>query len=156
MSEVVDPLTGKPERIRQRRKVSQVINAAVVALASSDAKAAEISGLDRDAIRGERGGLKKLAGMTVEEYQERVGARVDELLDLAINQVKEQIPQMRGSSSAIALGILMDKKKQLLEMSQPTTQTQHNTVVINAASKEELMAMLTGKPVEKKVHGIPS
>jgi len=75
---------------------------------------------------------------------------------LAINQVKEQIPQMRGSSSAIALGILMDKKKQLLEMSQPTTQTQHNTVVINAASKEELMAMLTGKPVEKKVHGIPS
>lgn len=156
MSEVVDPLTGKPERIRQRRKVSQVINAAVVALASSDAKAAEISGLDRDAIRGERGGLKKLAGMTVEEYQERVGARVDELLDLAINQVKEQIPQMRGSSSAIALGILMDKKKQLLEMSQPTTQTQHNTVVINAASKEELMAMLTGKPVEKKVHGISS
>lgn len=156
MSEVVDPLTGKPERIRQRRKVSQVINAAVVALASSDAKAAEVSGLDRDAIRGERGGLKKLAGMTVEEYQERVGARVDELLDLAINQVKEQIPQMRGSSSAIALGILMDKKKQLLEMSQPTTQTQHNTVVINAASKEELMAMLTGKPVEKKVHGIPS
>ena len=156
MSEVVDPLTGKPERIRQRRKVSQVINAAVVALASSDAKAAEVSGLDRDAIRGERGGLKKLAGMTVEEYQERVGARVDELLDLAINQVKEQIPQMRGSSSAIALGILMDKKKQLLEMSQPTTQTQHNTVVINAASKEELMAMLTGKPVEKKVNGIPS
>lgn len=156
MSEVVDPLTGKPERIRQRRKVSQVINAAVVALASSDAKAAEVSGLDRDAIRGERGGLKKLAGMTVEEYQERVGARVDELLDLAINQVKEQIPQMRGSSSAIALGILMDKKKQLLEMSQPTTQTQHNTVVINAASKEELMAMLTGKPVEKKVHGIQS
>jgi len=156
LSEVVDPLTGKPERIRQRRKVSQVINAAVVALASSDAKAAEVSGLDRDAIRGERGGLKKLAGMTVEEYQERVGARVDELLDLAINQVKEQIPQMRGSSSAIALGILMDKKKQLLEMSQPTTQTQHNTVVINAASKEELMAMLTGKPVEKKVHGIPS
>lgn len=152
MSEVVDPLTGKPERIRQRRKVSQVINAAVVALASSDAKAAEVSGLDRDAIRGERGGLKKLAGMTVEEYQERVGARVDELLDLAINQVKEQIPQMRGSSSAIALGILMDKKKQLLEMSQPTTQTQHNTVVINAASKEELMAMLTGKPVEKKVN----
>jgi len=156
LSEVVDPMTGKPERIRQRRKVSQVINAAVVALASSDAKAAEVSGLDRDAIRGERGGLKKLAGMTVEEYQERVGARVDELLDLAINQVKEQIPQMRGSSSAIALGILMDKKKQLLEMSQPTTQTQHNTVVINAASKEELMAMLTGKPVEKKVHGIPS
>lgn len=156
MSEVIDPLTGKPERIRQRRKVSQVINAAVVALASSDAKAAEVSGLDRDAIRGERGGLKKLAGMTVEEYQERVGARVDELLDLAINQVKEQIPQMRGSSSAIALGILMDKKKQLLEMSQPTTQTQHNTVVINAASKEELMAMLTGKPVEKKVNGIPS
>jgi len=156
LSEVVDPLTGKPERIRQRRKVSQVINAAVVALASSDAKAAEVSGLDRDAIRGERGGLKKLAGMTVEEYQERVGARVDELLDLAINQVKEQIPQMRGSSSAIALGILMDKKKQLLEMSQPTTQTQHNTVVINAASKEELMAMLTGKPVEKKVNGIPS
>ena len=84
MSEVVDPLTGKPERIRQRRKVSQVINAAVVALASSDAKAAEISGLDRDAIRGERGGLKKLAGMTVEEYQERVGARVDELLDLSL------------------------------------------------------------------------
>lgn len=156
MSDVIDPLTGKPERIRQRRKVSQVINAAVVALASSDAKAAEVSGLDRDAIRGERGGLKKLAGMTVEEYQERVGARVDELLDLAINQVKEQIPQMRGSSSAIALGILMDKKKQLLEMSQPTTQTQHNTVVINAASKEELMAMLTGKPVEKKVNGIPS
>jgi len=156
LSEVIDPLTGKPERIRQRRKVSQVINAAVVALASSDAKAAEVSGLDRDAIRGERGGLKKLAGMTVEEYQERVGARVDELLDLAINQVKEQIPQMRGSSSAIALGILMDKKKQLLEMSQPTTQTQHNTVVINAASKEELMAMLTGKPVEKKVNGIPS
>ena len=156
MSEVIDPLTGKPERIRQRRKVSQVINAAVVALASSDAKAAEVSGLDRDAIRGERGGLKKLAGMTVEEYQERVGARVDELLDLALNQVKEQIPQMRGSSSAIALGILMDKKKQLLEMSQPTTQTQHNTVVINAASKEELMAMLTGKPVEKKVNGIPS
>ena len=156
MSEVVDPITGKPERIRQRRKVSQVINAAVVALASSDAKAAEVSGLDRDAIRGERGGLKKLAGMTVEEYQERVGARVDELLDLAINQVKEQIPQMRGSSSAIALGILMVKKKQLLEMSQPTMQTQHNTVVINAASKEELMAMLTGKPVEKKVNGIPS
>ena len=156
MSEVVDPITGKPERIRQRRKVSQVINAAVVALASSDAKAAEVSGLDRDAIRGERGGLKKLAGMTVEEYQERVGARIDELLDLAIEQVAKEIPNTKGASSTVSLGILMSKKKELLEMSQPTTQTQHNTVVINAASREELMAMLTGKPVEKKVHGIPS
>jgi len=105
----------------------------------------------KEVSRNDREMLQRVVGMSVEEFNSRLMSKLDNLADKILDRMLETVDDTPLNSLGFNLSVAIDKRQRLQGLN--ATQAANVNIQVNnygGMSKEEIIAKLTGKPVEAK------
>lgn len=105
----------------------------------------------KEVSKDDRAVLQRVVGMSVEEFNSRLMSKLDNLADKILDRMLETVDDTPLNSLGFNLSVAIDKRQRLQGLN--ATQAANVNIQVNnygGMSKEEIIAKLTGKPVEPK------
>jgi len=105
----------------------------------------------KEVSRSDREMLQRVVGMSVEEFNSRLMSKLDNLADKILDRMLETVDDTPLNSLGFNLSVAIDKRQRLQGIN--ATQAANVNIQVNnygGMTKEEIIAKLTGKPVEAK------
>jgi hypothetical protein len=105
----------------------------------------------REVSKNDRQMLQRVVGMSVEEFNSRLMSKLDNLADKILDRMLDTVDDTPLNSLGFNLSVAIDKRQRLQGIN--ATQAANVNIQVNnygGMSKEEIIAKLTGKPVEPK------
>ena len=137
--------------INRTYQPQKLINAvAQAALETGGVGLARHPGL-REVSKDDRAVLQRVVGMSVEEFNSRLMSKLDNLADKILDRMLETVDDTPLNSLGFNLSVAIDKRQRLQGIN--ATQAANVNIQVNnygGMTKEEIIAKLTGKPVEAK------
>jgi hypothetical protein len=146
MADATTPTEGEPEKDKGGRpkKVAQVpieVIAEAALVGANRTRLSQLTGISQN----DASAIIKATGHTVEEFREIQRVKLQELMDLSIEQTRATIGKASALQSATVYGIFADKLS-----NQPKSVTQNLHVHLKESDREDFLASLLGRQKERQ------
>jgi hypothetical protein len=145
MADATTPTEGEPEKDKGGRpkKVAQVpieVIAEAALVGANRTRLSQLTGISQN----DASAIIKATGHTVEEFREIQRVKLQELMDLSIEQTRATIGKASALQSATVYGIFADKLS-----NQPNNVTQNLHVHLKESDRDEFLSALLGRQKER-------